>query len=188
MERQIYYVLWKNNIEVFTIVHRRHGEKYCSTLTLIEVQDIDLSLEFYQQPYNPANENNFNLVQNNYKKQLESYFPINRECLLEFGRKYSQGVKLLFKDFQRPRIFRQKIATTMAMERRLNRAKAQFEKSKSEYLRQDSQGSNASNVLDILTSVQEYKFVDLHTAHRSLGNMVRGSSSGAAHRVSHHRI
>ncbi|KAF7923772.1 uncharacterized protein EAE98_007590 [Botrytis deweyae] len=138
-EYQIYFALWKTNIEVLTIVHRRHGEKYCPTLTFIEVQDIDLSLEFYQQPYNPANENTFNLVQNNYKKQLESYFPINREGLFEFGREHSQREKLPVKDFQRPLIFRQKIATTMAMERRLNRAKAQFEKSKSEYLRQAAQ-------------------------------------------------
>ncbi|TEY51375.1 hypothetical protein BOTCAL_0266g00070 [Botryotinia calthae] len=158
-ETDIHKYLITGNFETVNIVHRRHPRSSYSDLTLIEIQDIDLSLEFYQQPYNSAAENHFTSMQRTYKQQLENCFSMHVERLEAFRKADTRQFPNKLR--HRPLVLQQKIITTMAMKRKLERARTQFEKRKSEYLRHS-----------VEESTLEYKAVGLRTAHWSFGNMV----------------
>lgn len=118
-------------IEVLIIVHRRHPPKQCSNLEFIEIQDIDLALRFYQEPFNPATEDDFNSLQRVYKQRLESSIPI---CLktLDQWRVWNDPLEDHEDIYDMP-IIEHKIITTLGMKRKLDRARARFEQSKADY-------------------------------------------------------
>ncbi|KAI9648741.1 hypothetical protein NHQ30_003381 [Ciborinia camelliae] len=133
MEKWLHWFLRGGVVETVTMVHRRHPIACLDDLVLIDIQDIENSLAFYEQPYDQIKEQEFISLQHNYKQEVESLRTVDLERVQHYPITFVEGGPFESLDCEMP-IFEEKLMTTGAVKRRLDRAREEFERKKAEYM------------------------------------------------------
>ncbi|KAF5875485.1 uncharacterized protein Bfra_003939 [Botrytis fragariae] len=124
------------SLDILTLVTRRYPhnahaytpDRY-GDLSFIDLQDLDVSLNFYKSPYEPKLEESFQSTQQEYAEQLQGLASIKFDVLEEFC-----TVKCGEPEYEMP-IIRNMSVTTTSTKAKLGRAKAAFRVKKAEYMK-----------------------------------------------------